>query len=245
MSSPGNGPSLEGVGLARRFTSGGAMLEVLADTDIRVEPGEIVAVVGPSGSGKSTLLHCLGGLDRPDAGQVRVEGQEVWSLRERDLARVRNRRIGFVFQFHHLLPDFTAVENVMLPRLIAGATREEARDAAHTWLDAVGLSKRGTHTPSELSGGEQQRVAVARALVNEPAIVLADEPSGNLDVGTSRALHELLARLRAERNATFLLATHDPELAASADRVLALTEGRLRPVDPGEAFRAATSEVSP
>jgi len=245
MSSPDGAPALEGRGLARRFTSGGDVLEVLADTEIRVEAGEIVAVVGPSGSGKSTLLHCLGGLDRPDGGEVRVEGRELWSLRESELARVRNRRIGFVFQFHHLLPDFTAVENVMLPRLIAGASREEAAEAAHEWLERVGLAARGTHTPSELSGGEQQRVAVARALVNEPAVVLADEPSGNLDVGTSRALHELLSRLREDRNATFLLATHDAELAGSADRVLALSAGRLRPVDPGEAFRAATSEVTP
>jgi lipoprotein-releasing system ATP-binding protein len=150
--------------------------------------------------------------------------------------------VGFVFQFHHLLPDFTAVENVMLPALIAGVSKAEAQDAARGWLDEVGLAERATHTPSELSGGEQQRVAVARALVNEPAVVLADEPSGNLDQSTSRALHELLSRLRRERGATFLLATHDPDLAGSADRVLALESGRLQPT--AGAFAGASHPVS-
>jgi len=218
---------LEGSGLERRFRSGESILDVLAGADIRVRGGEIVAVVGPSGSGKSTLLHCLGGLDRPDAGTVRVEGQDLWALRERDLARVRNRRIAFVYQFHHLLPDFTALENVLLPRLIAGAGREEAAEAAHRVLESVGLAARVTHSPGELSGGEQQRVAVARALVNEPAIVLADEPSGNLDLETSRSIHALLQRLRDERGATFLVATHDPTLAGTADRVLRMDGGRL------------------
>jgi len=225
---------LEGAGLVRNFASGSDVLHVLAGADLRISAGEIVAVVGPSGSGKSTLLHCLGGLDRPDGGTVRLGGQDLAALGEEERSRVRNRRIGFVFQFHHLLPDFSALENVLLPRLIAGASRTEAEGAARRMLDAVGLADRASHAPSELSGGEQQRVAVARALVNEPDVVLADEPSGNLDVATSRSLHALIGRLREERGATFLLATHDPALAASADRVLAMDGGRLVEADPAD-----------
>jgi lipoprotein-releasing system ATP-binding protein len=222
---------LSGRALARRFRSGDATLEVLAGIDLEVAPGEILAIVGPSGSGKSTLLHVLGGLDRPDEGEVTVAGQELGSLDDEGLARLRNRHIGFVFQFHHLLPDFTALENVMIPRLIGGVSARDAEKSARDLLAAVGLAQRVEHAPGELSGGEQQRVAVARALVNEPAVVLADEPSGNLDVGSSRALHDLLHRLRGERGATFVLATHDPSLAGSADRVVGLRDGRLVVVD--------------
>ncbi|GJM44847.1 MAG: lipoprotein-releasing system ATP-binding protein LolD [Gemmatimonadota bacterium] len=224
-------PVLTGSGLERRFASGRGMLEVLTGADVEVQAGEIVAVVGPSGSGKSTLLHCLGGLDRPDAGTVRVEGDDVWQMSERDLARLRNRKIGFVYQFHHLLPDFTALENVLLPRLMSGESHEAAADAARRLLEWVGLGDRMTHSPGELSGGEQQRVAVARALVNQPSVVLADEPSGNLDLVSSRSLHELLHRMRDEQGATFLIATHDPGLAATADRVLRMEAGRLMEAD--------------
>ena len=191
-----------------------------------------MAIVGPSGSGKSTLLHCLGGLDRPDSGRVRVSGIDLQDLRNGELARVRNRQIGFVFQFHHLLPDFTALENVMLPALIAGKSQREAAARAHELLDAVGISEREAHAPAELSGGEQQRVAVARALTNGPAAVLADEPSGNLDTRTAADLHRLLFRLRDERGVTFLIATHDPVLARQADRVLAIKDGQLHSVEP-------------
>jgi lipoprotein-releasing system ATP-binding protein len=218
---------LEAEGLVRHFASGGSRLEVLRGVDLRVAPGEIVAVVGPSGSGKSTLLHCLGGLDRPTAGTARVEGIDLWDLADADRARARNRRIGFVFQFHYLLSDFDARENVMLPMLIAGVERSRAEARARQLLAEVGLAARERHAPSELSGGEQQRVAVARALANGPAVVLADEPSGNLDARTSEALHDLLARLRAERGATFLIATHDAAIARRADRVVEILDGRL------------------
>lgn len=199
-----------------------------------------MSVVGASGVGKSTLLHLLGALDRATAGEVLIDERAVSRLDDGELALARNRRIGFVFQFHHLLPDFTALENVMLPRMVAGARREEAEDAARALLNEVGLGERLHHRPGELSGGEQQRVAVARALVNEPAVVLADEPSGNLDRETGRRLHDLLWRLRDARSQTFVIATHDPEIAARADRVLVLAEGVLSPARPG-----ALSPASP
>jgi lipoprotein-releasing system ATP-binding protein len=230
----GRGPVLEAEGLRRDFVTGETTLEVLRGIGLEVVGGEILAVVGPSGSGKSTLLHCLGGLDRPTAGTVRVRGTDLATLRDADLARMRNREIGFVFQFHHLLPDFTARENVMLPRLIAGDSAAEADRRATALLEEVGLGERLEHAPGELSGGEQQRVAVARALVNDPAVVLADEPSGNLDRASSRSLHGLLEELRARRGAAFVLATHDPELARRADRVVAMRDGRLVVVDGGD-----------
>jgi len=223
--------ALEASGLVRHFPSGDTTLEVLRGVDLRVEAGEIAAIVGPSGSGKSTLLHCLGGLDRPTSGVSKVAGTNLWKLGDRELADVRNRRIGFVFQFHYLLPDFTALENVMLPMLIAGTARADAEARARGRLADVGLAERAGHAPGQLSGGEQQRVAVARALANGPAVVLADEPSGNLDAVASEALHLLLARLRREKGATFVIATHDPELAGRADRVLAIRDGRLVEVD--------------
>ena len=218
-------------GLTRTFRAGEESLEVLRGVELTVLRGEIAAVIGPSGSGKSTLLHCLGGLDRPTSGTVEIVGRDLASLDDAGLAAVRNREVGFVFQFHHLFPDFSALENVALPRLISGASRAEAERAARELLGAVGLSARLDHAPGELSGGEQQRVAVARALVNEPAVVLADEPSGNLDVAGSRSLHDLLAELRDRLDATFLIATHDPELARRADRVVALVDGRLEESD--------------
>ena len=233
---------LEARGLKRDFTSGAEKLEVLRGVDLRVDEAEIIAVVGASGSGKSTLLHCLGGLDRPTAGEVLVRGTRLAGLRDGELARLRNREIGFVFQFHHLLPEFTARENVMLPRLIAGESRSEADREAVELLTEVGLGERLDHAPSALSGGEQQRVAVARALVNRPAVILADEPSGNLDVASSRALHALLDDLRHRRGATFIIATHDPELARRVDRVLAMRDGRLVEVD-GRDLARGTPEI--
>jgi lipoprotein-releasing system ATP-binding protein len=186
-----------------------------------------VAVIGASGAGKSTLLHLLGCLDRPTAGEVVLDGQSVARLMEPELAAVRNRRIGFVFQFHHLLREFTALENVMMPLLIAGTPGHEASDRARVLLEQVGLGRRTTHKPNELSGGEQQRVAVARALVNRPLVILADEPSGNLDTHTSEQLHDLFFGLRDERGAALVLATHNRELADRADRVLLVKDGQL------------------
>ncbi len=234
---------LEGLGISRRFASGPAWLQVLRGVDLRVRRAEKVAVVGPSGSGKSTLLHCLGALDRPDEGTVRIRDRDVSRCSDRELARLRNREIGFVFQFHHLLPDFTALENVMLPLLIDGRPRAQAAERAAAALAEVGLEARGHHAPGALSGGEQQRVAVARALVNDPAVILADEPSGNLDPLTGASLHALLDDLRRRRGATFVIATHDPELARGADRVLMLREGSLVPVDAGQLGDAAAWRV--
>jgi lipoprotein-releasing system ATP-binding protein len=216
--------------LAKRFRSGDGFLDVLRGVDLFVQEGELVVIVGPSGSGKSTLLHCLGGLDRPDAGTVSLREADLWSGDDSAIARIRNRQIGFVFQFHHLLPDFTALENVMLPRLIAGERDADASTRAREALERVGLAARADHAPGQLSGGEQQRVAVARALVNEPAVVLADEPSGNLDPATAEALHVLLDQLRARHRSAFVVATHDYTLAARADRILALADGRLVPI---------------
>ncbi len=230
---------LEGIGLSRRFASGDAWLHVLRGVDLTVRRAEKVAIVGPSGSGKSTLLHCLGALDRPDEGTVRIRDVDVSRRSDRELALLRNREIGFVFQFHHLLPDFTALENVMLPLLIHGRPRAEAVPRAAAALAEVGLDARAHHEPGALSGGEQQRVAVARALVNDPAVILADEPSGNLDPLTGSSLHALLDRLRRQRGATFVIATHDPELARGADRILMLRDGALVPVEARELADAA------
>lgn len=215
----------------------GGELRVLRGVDLTVRAGESVAIVGPSGSGKSTLLHLLGGLDRPTRGRVSLFGAEVSELDDEELARVRNRRVGFVFQFHHLLRDFSALENVMVPQLIGGATRDRARERARGLLAQVGLAEREDHRPTRLSGGEQQRVAVARALANEPPLLLADEPSGDLDVDTSERLHDLLFDL-VDRHATALVVvTHNQRLAGRADRILGLRDGSLRPEDqrPGQA----------
>ena len=235
---------LEARGVSRRFASGDAWLHVLRGVDLAVRKAEKVAIVGPSGSGKSTLLHCLGALDRPDEGTVLVRGVDVASHRDASLARLRNTEIGFVFQFHHLLPDFTALENVMLPCLIGGVARGPAEERARRALDEVGLLNRSHHEPGALSGGEQQRVAVARALVNDPAVILADEPSGNLDPLTGSALHALLERLRVERGATFVIATHDPELARGADRILLIRNGSLVPLPPEELHDIASWRVA-
>ena len=231
MSEPGDAEvgSLRARGLERVFRRPrGGEIRVLRGVDLTVRAGESVAIVGPSGSGKSTLLHLLGGLDRPTAGSVSLFGAEISELEDQEAARVRNRRVGFVFQFHHLLRDFSALENVMVPKLIGGASREAARDRARSLLSQVGLSEREDHRPVRLSGGEQQRVAVARALANEPPLILADEPSGDLDVDTSERLHDILFEL-VERHATALVVvTHNERLAGRADRILALEDGILQ-----------------
>lgn len=210
--------------------SDGSELPILKGLDLSVSPGEVVAIIGASGAGKSTLLHLLGGLDRPTSGEVYLAGQRLSTLDELQLAQTRNRRIGFVFQFHHLLREFTALENIALPLLIGGIERSRARARAEELLRAVGLERRGGHKPPQLSGGERQRVAVARALVTDPLVLLADEPSGNLDDQTAEELHELFFHLRTERNFAVVLVTHNRQLARQADRVLWLHEGRLNPV---------------
>lgn len=190
----------------------------------------MVAIIGASGAGKSTLLHLLGALDSPTGGDVLVGGRPVAGLTDEELADVRNHHVGFVFQFHHLLREFTALENVMMPALIAGMSSREASERASSLLLSVGVDHRESHKPNQLSGGEQQRVAVARALVNEPLVLLLDEPSGNLDTETSERLHDLLFRLRERQALSMVIVTHNRELAARADRILELTGGRLQPV---------------
>ncbi|RLD35129.1 MAG: lipoprotein-releasing system ATP-binding protein LolD [Bacteroidetes bacterium] len=200
-------------------------LEVLKGISLEIQKGEIVSVVGASGAGKSTLLHILGTLDKADRGSVSINDQEIASMQEKKLSAFRNREIGFVFQFHHLLPEFTALENVCIPAYIAGDSKKTAFEKARQLLEFLGLADRMEHKPSALSGGEQQRVAVARALVNKPAVILADEPSGNLDSGSSIELHELFFSLRDEFKQTFVIVTHNRELAEMADRQLRIKDG--------------------
>ena len=220
-------PVLQAAGIGKSYQAPGGRLEVLKGVDLQVMRGTILAILGVSGAGKSTLLNILGTLDRPDRGTVSIRGQRVDGLGEGELARFRARRIGFVFQFHHLLPEFTAEENVMMPLLIAGMSPADARTQARQALSAVGLSERWEHRPAELSGGEAQRVAVARALAPEPELVLADEPSGNLDPRAASQLQDLLASLARAKHQTFVIVTHNDRLASLADRVLTLESGRL------------------
>ncbi len=226
--------------LGRTYLGGdGSPIVVLQGLDVSVVAGEFVAIVGASGAGKSTLLQLLGALDAPTTGKVLLEGREIGLLTPEDKARVRNERVGFVFQFHHLLRDFTAVENVMMPLTIAGVEDAVARDRANEALHRLGLGHRLGHYPAQLSGGEQQRAAVARAVVTRPAVVLADEPSGNLDPSNARLLHEVLSALRDQFDTALVVATHNADLAAQADRVLHLEGGRLTPVDRSDVAEAA------
>ena len=209
-------------------------LEVLKGIDLDIARGEVVSIVGPSGAGKTTLLQIMGTLDRADSGSVNIDGTDVARLSQKALARFRNKKIGFVFQFHQLLPEFTALENVMMPALIGGSSHKAARQRAAELLAFMGLTERADHKPSELSGGEKQRVAVARALVNHPAVVLADEPSGSLDTQNKEELHRLFFRLRDEMGQTFVIVTHDEGLAASADRTIHIVDGQT--LSPQQAY---------
>ena len=215
--------------LHKSYRDGVRQVEVLRGIDMAVEPGEMVAVVGPSGSGKSTLLHLLGGLDRPDSGEVEVAGQSLRGMSGGSLAEFRNRTIGFVFQFHQLLPDFTALENVMLPGRIAGLEPEQVLESARRLLVEVGLEERLDHFPNQLSGGERQRVALCRALVLEPPLLLADEPTGNLDPESGEQVFQLMLELQARHGTTGVLVTHNPDIAGRCTRILRLDDGHLRP----------------
>ncbi len=231
MTTPGT-LALEAQGLVMTYRGGdGALITVLDGVDLAVATGEMVAVVGASGAGKSTLLHCLGALERPTAGRVLIGGEAVAGRTDDALSELRNRRIGFVFQFHHLLREFSAFENVMMPMRIAGVPASVAEPRATDLLARVGLSARRTHRPTELSGGEQQRCAVARALAMQPTVLLADEPSGNLDHQNAESLHALFAELSRDLGLAIVVATHNRALAERADRVLVLADGRLAPSD--------------
>ena len=202
-------------------------LQVLRDVCVDIHQGEVVSIVGPSGAGKTTLLQIIGTLDKPDSGSIIFNGTDVLKLKGRELAHFRNRNIGFVFQFHQLLPEFTALENVAMPALLGGTKQSEAYKRAGELLQYMGLSERINHKPAQLSGGESQRVAVARALINNPSVILADEPSGSLDSQNKRELHDLFFRLRSEMNQTFVIVTHDEQLAQQADRVLHMRDGAI------------------
>jgi lipoprotein-releasing system ATP-binding protein len=217
---------LEARSLAKRYTNGPAVVEVFRDLDIDVDEGEMLAVVGPSGIGKSTLLHLLGGLDRADGGSLRVRDENFSEMSNDALARFRNRNVGFVFQFHHLLPEFTALENVAMPGWIGRMPRGVALQKAASLLEELGLADRAGHYPSQLSGGEQQRVAIARALMTDPVLLLADEPTGNLDLGTSDKVFEVMRNCQAKRKLTSVIVTHNPDLASRCDRVFEMKHGK-------------------
>ena len=224
----GSETAMRMTGVVKSYPLPHGRLEVLRGLDLEVTRGTILAILGASGSGKSTLLHLAGGLDRADEGAIWVAGRELGALDDEGLARFRSLRMGFVFQFHHLLPEFSALENAMMPALLARRPEREARDAAQALLERVGLGDRTGHRPAELSGGERQRVAVARALVNQPDVVLADEPSGNLDPENAARLHDILLDVSRERRQTVVVATHSPSLARLATRVVVLQSGRLQ-----------------
>lgn len=211
-------------GITKSFSS----LQVLKGIDLEINKGEIVSIVGPSGAGKTTLLQIMGTLDEPDAGTVQIDGTVVSRMKEKELSAFRNKNIGFVFQFHQLLPEFTALENVMIPALIAGVSSKEANERAKKILDFMGLVDRASHKPNELSGGEKQRVAVARALINDPAVILADEPSGSLDTQNKEDLHQLFFDLRDRLGQTFVIVTHDEGLAKITDRTVHMVDGMIK-----------------
>ena len=226
---------IEAVGLAKSYVGGdGGRVDVFDGLSLEVKRGAMIAIVGASGAGKSTLLHILGALDRPTSGEVLLDGEPLSALRDEQLSALRNRKVGFVFQFHHLLREFSALENVMMPLRIAGWDTARARARAADMLDRVGLSARSTHRPSEMSGGEQQRTAVARALAVDPSVVLADEPSGNLDHLNAERLHEQFTQLVRDLNISMVVVTHNKALAARADRALLLEDGRLQETDVRE-----------
>ena len=213
--------------LARGIQKKYEHLQVLKGVDVEINHGEIVSIIGPSGAGKSTLLHILGTLDYPDSGSIYLDNQRIDTLKPKQLAAFRNKKIGFIFQFHHLLPEFSAIENVCIPAWIAGEQKAETEKKARELLDILGLKEKYENKPNELSGGEQQRVAVARALINNPSIIMADEPTGNLDSENAKALHELFINLRDKYQQTFLIVTHNEELAKMSDRILQMKDGNI------------------
>ncbi|AAM32529.1 MULTISPECIES: ABC transporter ATP-binding protein [Methanosarcina] len=219
-------PIIELKNLTKTYKNG-VEFRALDSANLIIQKGEFVAIVGPSGSGKSTLMHLIGLLDTPSSGTLLIDGRDVTKMSDKERSAVRNRMLGFIFQYHHLLPDFTALENVMMPLLIAGKSRDEAKSVAEKLLKEVGLADRIDHRPGELSGGQNQRVAVARALSCSPAIVLGDEPTGNLDTKTGDLIYELLRRLNREYNQTFIVVTHNEELAGKADRVIKIVDGKI------------------
>ncbi len=230
-------------GLTKTFQHMGRALDVLKGIDLVIESGQILAIVGPSGAGKSTLLHCIGTLDLPTSGTIRLGNEELTTMSGSRLAAVRNRDVGFVFQFHHLLPEFNAVENVMLPGLIAGRPRRDMEKRALFLLNEVNLTDRATHRPGELSGGEQQRVAIARALALEPKMLLADEPTGNLDSATSDSIHDIFFQINQTHGTTIVVVTHNPGFANSMPRIVHMKDGRVDRDEPGKAARPSQSDA--
>ena len=231
-------------GVKKDFLHMGRTLQVLRGIDLSIQEGEVVAIVGQSGAGKSTLLHCIGTLDVPTSGSLKLSGEELTTLSSARLADIRNRQIGFVFQFHHLLPEFNAVENVMMPGLIQGKSRRELETRARALIEEVGLKDRGSHRPGELSGGEQQRVALARALVLEPKLILADEPTGNLDSKTSAQIHDLFFAINKQRGTTIVVVTHNVAFAQSMPRMVTLKDGRVEKDERKEDREAAEAATN-
>jgi putative ABC transport system ATP-binding protein len=218
---------IEARGLRKVYKNGAKELEVLKGIDLKVGRSEVLAVLGPSGAGKSTLLHLLGGLDQPTSGEVMIDGADIYALGDSERARTRNRKIGFVFQSFNLIPNYTTLENVMLPLIISGTSSSTRKEKAYSYLKAVGLESRADHLPNQLSGGERQRVSIARALVNDPKIIIADEPTGNLDSKKSAEIMDILRTLNSKQKMTIIVITHDPNVAKGADRILKMCDGKI------------------